>query len=577
MSLIDPQIPKEYQNGNVLFEQNLDAWRESVEDYFAIINLNLTQLRKDAFLANYDFDNDGNANLPKNLQQQINDLTSGSTPIGGTTSDTWTINSDGNSAILSSAGLTAVRTYTFPDVSGVLVTAAGSQTLSNKTFSDNLVWLSGLAFSGTLDHSNTANRVYTFPDVSGEVMISSGGAGTAIFTTNVDVYNGFDFRAYSDAGVTQTAGIDGASGSAFFGGSSVGTNNNLTLRNLDNTSVNSHAVADVVVGGASGGDPMYLWTITGVGSYYAGIDNSDSDKWIFGGGTVVGTTPKLVFDNINDRWGVFTASPGADFDITKNDPGQLVTCRVVNSDNTNALSRSAFAAIVAGPAGGDPFNVWSVSGGDAYYMGIDNSDSDILKIGLGGTVGTNVGFTLTGMASNTRFNVLSPLGFSAGVNLFPNGNAAAFSIRTEASATPYLEFLPTSAAQYVRIDDGGNIVGLDDGAERITYNASGYVVNSRTVSSAGARVLIPIAVGYLIQNIFNIDSSTRLGAGEYKFDYSVAIDNSLFPQAIPQASIAGTIMSVICTDFDLTYSTIAVLDDAGIGIDSLCQMNVIGA
>jgi len=171
MSLIDPQIPKEYQNGNVLFEQNLDAWRESVEDYFAIINLNLTQLRKDAFLANYDFDNDGNANLPKNLQQQINDLTSGSTPIGGTTSDTWTINSDGNSAILSSAGLTAVRTYTFPDVSGVLVTAAGSQTLSNKTFSDNLVWLSGLAFSGTLDHSNTANRVYTFPDVSGEIMI----------------------------------------------------------------------------------------------------------------------------------------------------------------------------------------------------------------------------------------------------------------------------------------------------------------------------------------------------------------------------------------------------------------------
>lgn len=43
------------------------------------------------------------------------------------------------------------------------------QTLSNKTFSDNIVWKSGTAFTGTLDHINTAARVYSFPDSTGNV------------------------------------------------------------------------------------------------------------------------------------------------------------------------------------------------------------------------------------------------------------------------------------------------------------------------------------------------------------------------------------------------------------------------
>lgn len=46
----------------------------------------------------------------------------------------------------------------------------------------------------------------------------------------------------------------------------------------------------------STGDAAMEWLLTGGQAYYAGIDNSDSDKWILGRGSVVGTTPMLSFD-----------------------------------------------------------------------------------------------------------------------------------------------------------------------------------------------------------------------------------------------------------------------------------------
>lgn len=403
MSLIDPQIPKEYKNGRVLFEQNLDAWRLTVEDYFATINLNLTQLRKDSFLANYDFTNTGNASLPKSLQQQINDLTSGATPIGGTTSDTWTINSDGNAIVLSSAGLTTTRTYTFPDASGVIVVAAATQNLSGKTFTDNIVWSSGIAFTGTLDHANTADRVYTFPDASGSVVLSSGGAGTAIFTTNVDVYNGFSFRAYSDAGTTLKASINGATGAASFGGASVGTTNGVTVTNTDNTNGLSHARLSLTTGGAAGGDPYFRWQISGTASeYYAGIDNSDSDKWIFGVGGDVGTTPIITYNPATNILGFGAAGAIVAFNLTTADAsfvasnvGTATDFTIENTDNTNTASNAILSVFTGGASGGDPTIRMGMLGGVGnWYVGVDNSDSDKLVIGSGAVVGTTPALTI---------------------------------------------------------------------------------------------------------------------------------------------------------------------------------------
>ena len=52
---------------------------------------------------------------------------------------------------------------------GFIVGTTLVQTLTNKTFGDNLQWQSGTAHLGILDHSNTADRTYTYPDASGNV------------------------------------------------------------------------------------------------------------------------------------------------------------------------------------------------------------------------------------------------------------------------------------------------------------------------------------------------------------------------------------------------------------------------
>lgn len=124
MALIDVKLPKKYKDGEVLFEETLDAWRLATEEAFANLNLNLTQLAKDLFDSDYDYNNDGNQTLVTYLLQQITNLITGATPITGTSSDSFTINTDGNSSTLSTASLTEDRTHALPDESGTLATQA---------------------------------------------------------------------------------------------------------------------------------------------------------------------------------------------------------------------------------------------------------------------------------------------------------------------------------------------------------------------------------------------------------------------------------------------------------------------
>ncbi len=132
MALIPIQIPKNYKNGRDLYEQNLDAIRAAIKNGFDDLHLNLTQIGRDLNSNSYNFLNNGRATLSVSLQDQINLLASGGTPLSGTSYDTFTINTDGSSATLDSFGLTGDRNFTFPDLSGVLVTLDAAQTFSNK-------------------------------------------------------------------------------------------------------------------------------------------------------------------------------------------------------------------------------------------------------------------------------------------------------------------------------------------------------------------------------------------------------------------------------------------------------------
>lgn len=186
MAIEDIVLPKKYKDSKILFEKNLDDWRKKTEAAFASYKLNLTQLVKDCFSAGYSYDNDGSPNKPISLEDRLNSLTTGDFDLPGTKSDTFTINSDGNGVTLSSAGQTSTHVYTFPDEDGDVVLRLATQTIANKTFSDNLKFDSGTNFSGIFDHANSASRTWTLPDIAGGVLLDSyvkvNGPGSGVAT-----------------------------------------------------------------------------------------------------------------------------------------------------------------------------------------------------------------------------------------------------------------------------------------------------------------------------------------------------------------------------------------------------------
>jgi hypothetical protein len=168
MALLDVILPKSYQDGDILYEEDLDLWRLKSEEAFSLINLNFTQLVKDTFSAGYQLDNDGNPNLPLSIEDRLNKIEGGDANLFGTTSDTWTVNTDGNSGTLDTVNLTANQTYNFPDQSGEFLLVEGIQPVTGaKTFDPLVLKLAGAgAGVASLQYANSATDYsHTVPDV----------------------------------------------------------------------------------------------------------------------------------------------------------------------------------------------------------------------------------------------------------------------------------------------------------------------------------------------------------------------------------------------------------------------------
>lgn len=65
------------------------------------------------------------------------------------------------------------------------------------------------------------------------------------------------------------------------------------------------------------------------------------------------------------------------------------------TDNSNAASHSILRALVGGSSAGDPSLHLSINGVQSWSIGIDNSDSDSLKICRSQTIGTNTDLSVT--------------------------------------------------------------------------------------------------------------------------------------------------------------------------------------
>ena len=92
--------------------------------------------------------------------------------------------------------------------------------------------------------------------------------------------------------------------------------------------------------------------------------------------------------------GLGTTTPARDLQIKKSNSGGQVRFEVNNSSNT-AASNGIVSIYSGGTSGGDPFLHFKVESGEQYSMGVDNDQSDKLKISKAFGVGSNDLMTIT--------------------------------------------------------------------------------------------------------------------------------------------------------------------------------------
>jgi len=183
-----------------------------------------------------------------------------------------------------------------------------------------------------------------------------------------------------------------------------------TISHTDNTNAASHAVLDLVTGGASGGDP-YVHFNTGVTEYSFGPDNTDSDilKLTDGATPSAGNELITVDSSANGNFlltpngtgrvvigdGTPAAQGGSNLHrltVVDSQAGGVVTLEVNNNDNTNTGSHAQLNLYVGGTSGGNPSIFFNIPSGTDWGIGPDNASSDSFEIVTGGnpTTGTTV-------------------------------------------------------------------------------------------------------------------------------------------------------------------------------------------
>jgi hypothetical protein len=99
------------------------------------------------------------------------------------------------------------------------------------------------------------------------------------------------------------------------------------LVNLDNTTSTSDCTWEMQTGGSSGGDPLMRFQVTGVGNWNVGLDNSDSDSFKVGWGSLAAGEFILTTagdGTISNSLGVGVAAPGVSSAISAGAHGQTV-------------------------------------------------------------------------------------------------------------------------------------------------------------------------------------------------------------------------------------------------------------
>lgn len=159
-----------------------------------------------------------------------------------------------------------------------------------------------------------------------------------------------------------------------------GVDRKLSITNTDNTNAASHSHLQLTTGGGAGGDPYTNYSITGGGTFSAGIDNSASDQYIISDGATPSAGNQLFVLNSNGA-----ALQTQYFYQIYNKNNDNVFIQTSNTNTANASG--AYNAVVCSHTSTSDawinFNIYDFgtpASVTQYALGPDNSDSDTFKL-----------------------------------------------------------------------------------------------------------------------------------------------------------------------------------------------------
>lgn len=241
------------------------------------------------------------------------------------------------------------------------------------------------------------------------------GIGISVPTSKFEVRDGA--ISLSDADVDH--GITGLVDTNVYGqlGWYSGTNGGLQLLGISEASnepgvriwgVNTNAVSSTA--------PVILDASHKSGTSVTSIDNDSSVL------SVRNNTSSILEALGNGYFGIGTITPDEKLDVEHTTAGEEVIIRANHTDDTNSASRAMLRAYSGGASGGDAGVSLGINGVIDVYLGIDNSDSDKVKLGYGSsTIGSGT-VALTLDTSNSNISLAGDLTIS-GNNILDNGGA----------------------------------------------------------------------------------------------------------------------------------------------------------
>jgi hypothetical protein len=134
-----------------------------------------------------------------------------------------------------------------------------------------------------------------------------------------------------------------------------------------------------------------------------------------------------------------SSTPTHDVHLIKEKSGGSLIHAVDNTDNADTSSQAVSLIQTGGSSSGDPSVRLVVSGATTWSMGIDNSDSDKLKVGTSATVGTNTHLTIDTSGNVTLAQPLAVASGGTGANtltgiLKGNGTSAVTAVTAPSGA-----------------------------------------------------------------------------------------------------------------------------------------------